>query len=75
MSGDAKDDENCVEDFVVVNAMLLGQTTYDPASLMAGEQPIGVVLVHVDPLVGDDIGARRPGNEVPGIIIDECPIS
>jgi hypothetical protein len=44
--------------------VLLGETANDPASLMAGERPIGVVLMLVDPLANDDIGVRRLGNEV-----------
>lgn len=38
------------------------------------ERPIGVVHVLVDPLAIDDIGMRRPRNEVQDPIIDECPI-
>ena len=59
---------------IVVHAVLLGETTNGPTSLMVGERPVGVVLMLVDPLADDDIGVRRLGNEVPGPEIDECLI-
>jgi hypothetical protein len=41
---------------------------------MAGKLPVGVVLVLVDPLADDNIGAMRLWNEAPGPVIDECSI-
>jgi hypothetical protein len=66
--------DNRVECHVIVHDVLLVETTNDPASLMASERPVGVVLMLVVPLASDDIGARRPRNEATGPVIDEGPI-
>jgi hypothetical protein len=63
--------DNRVECHVVVHDVLLVETTNDSVSLMVSERAVGVVLMLVDPLASDDIGARRPRNEAPGPIIDE----
>jgi hypothetical protein len=39
--------DNRGEGLIVVHVVLLGETTSDLASLLAGEQPVGVVLVLV----------------------------
>ena len=62
---DAKDDTD--ECLVVVHVVLMGVTTNDPASLMAGKRPVSVVLMLVDTLVGDDIGTRS-GNKAPTLV-------
>jgi hypothetical protein len=66
--------DNRAEGLIVVHSVLLGETTNDLASLMAGKHPIVVVLLLVDPLASDDIGVRWSKNEAPGPVIDECPI-
>lgn len=54
--------------------MLLGEIANDPTSLMAGERPIDMLLMLVEPLASDDICVSRPGNEALGPVTDECPI-
>jgi hypothetical protein len=70
---DAEDDadrgrfDNRAECLIIVHAVLLGVTANDPASLMAGQRPVGVVLMLVDPLAGDEIGTK-PGYKAPTLV-------
>ena len=73
--GDAEDAadrgqfDNRAECLIVVHVVLLGVTANSPLSLMAGQRPVGVVLMLVDPLPSDDIGMRRLRNKAPGPIM------
>jgi hypothetical protein len=59
---------NRAESLIVVNSWALSKTPKDPASLVAIEGPTSAKLVHEDPFAGDDIGALRSWNKVPGPI-------
>jgi len=75
--GEAEDDpyhgrfDNRTECLVVVDAVLLREPANNPPDLVSSEGAVGVVLVLEDPLVGDDISARRSRNKLPGAIVDE----
>ena len=51
-----------------VNSSALSETTNHPASLVALKCTVRAGLVAKDPHAGDDIGARRPGNQCPGTV-------
>jgi hypothetical protein len=76
-SSDAEDDPNrCrlddgAERLVIVDAVSLGEAADDPASLMTSQRAVGVELMPEDLFAGDDIGARRPGDEAPCVVVDE----
>ena len=75
--GDAEDDadggrlDNRAESLVVVDAVLLRETTNDPPGFMTGEGAISMILVLEDPLAGDNISPRWSRYEAPGAIIHE----
>jgi hypothetical protein len=52
------------EDLVVVHLGALSEPPEDPTSLVAVKRAIRLELVLEDPLAGDDIGPRRPRNQV-----------
>jgi len=59
------------ERLVVVDAVALGEAADDPVSLVTSQCAIGVELVPEDPLACDHVGAGRPGNESPRVVVDE----
>jgi hypothetical protein len=59
---------NQAKSLVVVDPGELCETPEDPTSLLAIKGPIGAKLVREDPLAGDDVGAMRPGDKLPGPI-------
>jgi hypothetical protein len=59
---------NRAESLVVVDSGALSETLKDPTSLAAIEGPISAKLVREDPFAGDDVGALRSWNKVPGPI-------
>jgi hypothetical protein len=74
---DAEDDPNSgrlddgAKRLVVVDAVALGEATDDLASLVTSQGAIGVEFVPENPLVGDHVGARRTGNEAPGVVVNK----
>jgi hypothetical protein len=65
---------NRVESLVVVNSGALNETPKDLASLVAIKGPISAKLVHEDLLAGDNVGALRPGNKLPGPIAHQSSV-
>jgi translation initiation factor 2 gamma subunit (eIF-2gamma) len=59
---------NRVECLVVVDSGVLSVTPKDPTGLVAIKGPVSTELVREDPLVGDNVGALRLGNQLPGPI-------
>jgi hypothetical protein len=59
---------NWTESLIVVDSKALSETPNDPASLIAIEGPVSAELLHEDPFAGDDVGALRLWNKVPGPI-------
>jgi hypothetical protein len=53
------------EGIIIVHPRALSQLPKDPASLVLVKRAIRLELVLEDPLAGDDIGPRRPRNQVP----------
>jgi hypothetical protein len=58
------------ESLVVVNSGALSETLKDPTGLVAIKGPVSTELVREDSLAGDNIGALRLGNQLPGPIAD-----
>jgi hypothetical protein len=61
--GGRLDDE--AEGLVIVHPGTLSEPPKDPTSLVSVKRAIRLELVLDDPLVGDDIGPRMSGNQVP----------
>jgi hypothetical protein len=53
---------NWAEGLIVVDSRALSETPKDPTGLVVIKGPISTELVREDPLVGDNVGARRSGN-------------
>jgi hypothetical protein len=66
---------NRAESLIVVDSGALSETLKDLASLVAIKCPVSVELVREDPLAGDNVGALRPGNKLPGPIAHQGPYS
>jgi hypothetical protein len=64
--GGRLDDE--VKGLIVVHLGELCEPLEDPASLVPVKRVIRLELVLEDPLVSDDIGTRRPRNQVPHVV-------
>jgi hypothetical protein len=62
---------NRVEGLVVVDPGALSETPQDSTGLVAIKGPISTELVRENPLVGDNVGALRSGNQLPGPIADQ----
>jgi hypothetical protein len=62
---------NRVECLIVVNSGALSETLKDPTGLVAIKGPVSTKLVCEDPLAGDNVGALRSGNQLPGPIVDQ----
>jgi hypothetical protein len=65
---------NRAESLVVVDSWALSETPKDPTGLLAIKGPVSTELVREDPLAGDNVGALRSGNQLPGPIADQGPI-
>jgi hypothetical protein len=64
-------DVNTIADKVKINLNMfgaLGEPLEDPTSLVPVQRAIHLEFVLEDPLVGDDIGPRRPRNQVPHVV-------
>jgi hypothetical protein len=66
---------NRAESLIVVDPRALSETLKDPTSLVGIKGPISADLVREDPLAGDDVGALRSGNKLPGPIAHQGPYS
>jgi hypothetical protein len=62
---------NRVESLIIVDSRALSETPKDPTSLVVIKGPVSMEFVHEDPLVGDNVGALRSGNQLPGLIADQ----
>jgi hypothetical protein len=65
---------NRAESPIEVDAGPLSETSKNPPSLVALESSISMKLVLEDPLAGDDVGAGRARNEVPGVVVQESSV-
>jgi hypothetical protein len=65
---------NRAESLIVVDSGALSETSKDPTGLVAIKGPISMELVHEDPPTGDNVGALRSGNQLPGPITDQGSI-
>jgi hypothetical protein len=61
---------NPAEDLIVVDSGALSENPKDPMGLVAIKGPVSTKLVREDPLAGDNVGALRSGNQLPGPIAD-----
>jgi hypothetical protein len=59
------------ESLVVVDSAALSETPKDPTGLVAINGPVSTELVREDPLAGDNVGALRSENQLPGPIADQ----
>jgi hypothetical protein len=66
LDGVRLDDE--AEGLIVVHLGALCEPPEDLESLIPVKRAIHLELVLEDPLVGDDIGTRRPRNQVPHVV-------
>jgi hypothetical protein len=62
---------NRAESLVVVDSGALSETLKDPTGLVAIKGPVSTELLREDPLTGDNVGALRSGNQLPGPIADQ----
>jgi hypothetical protein len=58
--------DNWAEGLIVVDSGALSGTPKDPTGLVPIKGPVSTELVHEDPLTGDNVGALRLGNQLPG---------
>jgi hypothetical protein len=65
---------NRAESLIVVDSGALSETPKDSASLVAIEGPISAELEREDLFAGDDVGALRSWNKVPGSITHQGPV-
>jgi hypothetical protein len=65
---------NRAESLIVVDSGALSETPKDPTGLVAIKGPVNTKLVREDPLVGDNVGALRSGNQLSGPIADQGSI-
>jgi hypothetical protein len=62
---------NRATSLIIVDSGALSETLKDPMSLVAIKGPVSMELVREDPLVGDNVGALRSGNQLLGPIADQ----
>jgi hypothetical protein len=62
---------NRAESLIVVDSGALSETPKDLTGLVAIKGPVSTELVREDPLAGDNVGALRSGNQLPGPITDQ----
>jgi hypothetical protein len=60
--------DNGAEGLIVVHPGALSEAPEDPTSLVPIKRAIRLELAFEDPLAGDDIGPRRPKNQVPRVV-------
>jgi hypothetical protein len=65
---------NRAEGLIVVDSGALSKTPKDPTGLVAIKGPVSTKLIREDPLAGDNVGALRSGNQLPGPIADQGSI-
>jgi hypothetical protein len=65
---------NQVEGLNIVDPGALTETPKDPTGLVVIKGPISTQLVRENPLAGDNVGALRSGNQLPGPIADQCTV-
>jgi hypothetical protein len=65
---------NRVESLIVVDSGALNETLKDPTGFVAIKGPVSTELVREDPLAGDNVGALRSGNPLPGPIADQSSV-
>jgi hypothetical protein len=53
------------EGLIIVHPGALSEPLKDPTSLVPVQRAIRLELILEDPLTGDDVGPRRPRNQVP----------
>jgi hypothetical protein len=63
--------DHWAEGLIVVEVGSLGEATNDPVSLVPFQGAIGVELVVENPFVGDDVGANRVRDKIPGVVGDQ----
>jgi hypothetical protein len=66
--------DNRAESLIVVDTRALREPPEDPASLVTVKSPVRDRLVGKNPFTGDDVGAMRPGNKIPGPIVQKGPV-
>jgi hypothetical protein len=59
------------KNLLVVDSGALSETPKDPTGLVAIKVLVSTELVRKDPVAGDNIGALRSGNQLPGPIVDQ----
>jgi hypothetical protein len=59
------------EGLIVVDAESLGEAVKDPTSLVLFQGSIGVELVLEDLFTGDDVGANKVRDKIPGVVGDQ----
>jgi hypothetical protein len=62
---------NQAEGLIVVNSGALSEISKDPTGLVVIKGPVSMKLVREDPLAGDNVGALRSENQLPGPIADQ----
>jgi hypothetical protein len=62
---------NRAKGLIVVDLEVLSETPKDPTGLVAIKGPVSTELVCENPLAGDNVGALRSGNQLPGPIADQ----
>jgi hypothetical protein len=62
---------NRAEGLIIVDFGALSETPKDPTGLVAIKGPVSTEHVREDPLTGDNVGALRSGNQLPGPIVDQ----
>jgi hypothetical protein len=65
---------NRAESLIVVDSGALSETLKDPTGLIAIKGPVSTELVREDRLAGDNVGALRSGNQLPGHIANQGPV-
>jgi len=59
---------------IIINTRMLCETASNPTSFVAFQTSIFKKLMLENPFARDDIGARRPRHEIPGVIGDKSRI-
>jgi hypothetical protein len=62
---------NWGEGLVLVDPGALSETPKDPTGLVVIKGPVSTKLMRETPLAGDNVGALRSGNQLPGSIADQ----
>jgi hypothetical protein len=62
---------NWAEDLAIIDLGALSETLKDPTGLVVIKGPVNTELERENPLVSDNVGALRSGNQLPGPIADQ----